>query len=269
MAESLNSYRLLAVLAHPDDESFAVGATLAKYAAEGVDVCLLTLTHGEGGKHRGIVPGDPRHPGAAAIARIREREFSEAAEILGLRDVALLDYRDGALDRADARDVVGRIAAHIRAMRPDVVLTFGPDGIYGHPDHIALSQFTTAAVAAAGDTHAVKKLYFIAWPQSIWDAHEATFKRWVSTVDREERRAPAWPDWAITTVIDAGDHWRTALRAILCHDSQFGAYAHVRDLPDAKQEALWRRQHFYRVFSTVNGGRALETDLFAGLRGGT
>src|SRR5215213_5469777 len=136
--------RLLAVLAHPDDESLGLGGTIAKYAAEGVDVFLLTATHGAAGRFRGCPPGDPRHPGPSALASIRETELRAAASILGVRDVTLLDYPDQQLDRAVPRDAIARIAAHMREVRPDVVVTFPPDGAYGHPDHVAISQLTCA-----------------------------------------------------------------------------------------------------------------------------
>src|SRR5262245_13476979 len=126
--------RLMAVLAHPDDESLGVGGTLAKYASEGVDVFLLTATRGDGGRYRGIPQGDPQHPGKPALGKIRETELRAAASVLGIREVSLLDYPDGHLDRADAREVITAIAKHLRRVQPDVVITFGPDGAYGHPD---------------------------------------------------------------------------------------------------------------------------------------
>ena len=75
-----------------------------------------------------------------------------------------------------------------------------------------------------------------------------------------------WPDWAITTVIDTRDVWPTVWRAVSCHESQMAAYEQLKDLSPEHHEALWGRQSFYRVFSTVNGGRARETDLFEGIR---
>ncbi|MCC7415632.1 MAG: PIG-L family deacetylase [Acidobacteria bacterium] len=273
------SLRLLAVFAHPDDESFGVGATLARYAAEGVELSLLTATRGDGGRFRGLAPGDPKHPGPDELARIREAELAAAASVLGIGHVVLLDYHDRQLDRVDPREMVTCIAGHLRRVRPHVVLTFGPDGVYGHPDHIAMAQFTAAAAVAAADPafvfeagqapaapHAVAKLYYTAWPESTWRAHETAFKRWTSTVDGVERHAMPWPDWAITTVIDARPFWPTALRAVACHESQFAAYARLQELPAGLHEALWGWQHYYRVFSTVNGGREKEHDLFAGLR---
>jgi LmbE family N-acetylglucosaminyl deacetylase len=270
----------MAVLAHPDDESLGVGGTLAKYASEGVDVFLVTATRGDGGRYRGHHPDDHRHPGPQALANIREQELRAAAAVLGVRELSLLDYRDQRLDRANPCDAVADIVGHVRRVRPDVVVTFGPDGAYGHPDHIAISQFTTAAAVAAADPafavegvdavgppHAVSKLYYIAWPASTWTAYQAAFRRLTSSVDGLERQATPWPDWAITTLIDTRAFWPTAWRAISCHESQVTAYERLKDLSAEYHESLWGRQSFYRAFSTVNGGRTRETDLFEGLRG--
>ena len=132
----MHAPRLMAVLAHPDDESLGVGGTLAKYASEGVDVFLLTATRGDAGRYRGHRPSDDQHPGPIALASIREHELRAAASVLGVRDVALLEHGDQRLDSANPREVVENIAGHLRRVRPDVVVTFGPDGAYGHPDHI-------------------------------------------------------------------------------------------------------------------------------------
>jgi LmbE family N-acetylglucosaminyl deacetylase len=271
--------RLLAVLAHPDDESLGFGGTLAKYAAEGFDVFLLTATRGDGGRYRGLPQNDPQHPGPLALAGIRETELRAAASVLGLRDVSLLDYHDQHLDRAKPREAVSQIVAHLRRLQPHVVVTFGADGAYGHPDHVAISQFTTAATVAAADPafavdgtavgdarHSVSKLYYLAWPESTWAAYQAAFRKMTSLVDGVERQATPWPKWAITTTIDTRDCWNTVWRAIQCHESQVTAYERLKDLSPAHHEALWGRQSFYRVFSTVNGGRAHESDLFEGIR---
>jgi LmbE family N-acetylglucosaminyl deacetylase len=267
----------MAVLAHPDDESLGVGGTLAKYASEGTEVFLLTATRGDSGRFRGYRVDDHQHPGPSALANIREGELRAAASALGVREVSILDYHDQQLDRANPREAVANIVGHIRRVRPDVVVTFGPDGAYGHPDHIAISQFTTAAIVAAAhpahrsngtesvQPHAVSKLYYIAWPESTWKAYQSAFRKLVSTVDGIERQAVPWPDWAITTVIDTRSVWSTVWRAVCCHESLVTAYERLSDLSPDDHEALWGRQSFYRVFSTVTGGRLPETDLMEGI----
>ena len=107
--------KLMAVLAHPDDESLGVGGTLAKYASEGVDVFLLTATRGDSGRFRGYRPDDPRHPGPSALANIREAELRAAASALGVREVSILDYHDQHLDRANPREAIATIVGHIQA----------------------------------------------------------------------------------------------------------------------------------------------------------
>jgi LmbE family N-acetylglucosaminyl deacetylase len=269
----------MGVFAHPDDESLGAGGTLAKYASEGVDVAIVTATRGDGGRFHGRRLDDPQHPGAAELAKIREAELREAAAALGVRDVSCLDYPDQRLDRADPRQAVADIAWHIRRQRPDVVITFGPDGAYGHPDHIAISQFTTAAMVTAADAgfdahpsagdlrpHVVSKLYYMAWPASTWAAYEHAIKKLVSSVDGVERQATPWPDWAITTVVDTRRFWPTVWRAVSCHQSQVAAYEGLKDLAPQHHEAVWGTQSFYRAFSHVNGGRVQETDLFEGIR---
>lgn len=272
--------RMLGVLAHPDDETLGLGGVFARYAAEGVETYLVTATSGDRGRYRGIKEG-PGHPGPEELARIRERELRAAADVLGIREVTLLGYGDGRLDEADPVDAAERIAGEIRRVRPHVVLTFPPDGAYGHPDHIAISQLATAAVVAAarpgprgadvgraGDpaTHAVSKLYYMVTSPPRWEAYQEAFKRLVSVVDGVEREAQPWPVWMITTVVDTREHWPTVWRAVTCHDSQVGGYEKLKHLSPAHHEALWGRLEFYRAMSLVNGGRRPETDLFEGLR---
>ncbi len=269
MAADGPTLRLMAVLAHPDDESLGFGGILAHCAADGIETHLVTATRGESGRF-----GDgSSHPGKDALGRIREAELRAAAAVLGVGDVRLLGYADGGLDRVDPEEVIGRITAEFRRFRPHVVVTFGPDGSYGHPDHIAICQFTTAAViraaqpAPAGvDSHTVSKLYWMAWPQGKWAAYESAFRRLVSTVDGVTREPNVWPDWTVTTVVDTSEQWQRVWRAVLCHESQLAIYGKLAELPEEHHRALWGTQEFYRASSQVNGGRARETDLFEGLR---
>jgi LmbE family N-acetylglucosaminyl deacetylase len=253
--------RLLCVLAHPDDESLGTGGTLAKYAAEGVATYLVTATRGE----RGRFFDGQESPGPAIVGRTRETELREAAKELGLREVSFLDYEDGALDRAPAGEAVEKIADHLKRIQPQVVITFGPDGAYGHPDHVAISQFTTAAVVAAAGTHRVSKLYEIAWSERKWSAYQAAFRNLSTTIDGVVRKPSPWPAWMLTTQLDTSAVWPAVWRAITCHKTQMSIYKKLESLSEADHRALWGTQEFYRVFSLVNGGRTRETDVFEGL----
>ena len=264
--------RLCCVTAHPDDESLGFGGTLARYAAEGVEVSLVVATRGQRGRYG---DGSEPHPGPEELGRIREAELREAADTLGVRHVRVLDYLDGELDGADPVEVASGVAACLRELRPQVLLTFDPFGVYGHPDHIAISQLAlAAALRAAGpaavpggpdEPHQVQKAYFRAWSPSVRDHHERVFKPLRSTVDGEVRASFAWPPWSVTTVTPARDHWGKVWSAVRCHRTQMAQYG-KSDLPADDQRALWGAQEFYRVYSLVNGGRATETDLFEGLR---
>lgn len=264
--------KLMCVLAHPDDESLGVGGTLAKYASEGVETYLVTATKGERGRYH----DGTEHPGPEEMGRVREGELLAAAAELGIEEVSFLGYLDADLDQADPEEAIGKIVGHLRRVRPQVVATFDQSGGYGHADHIAICQFTTAAIVAAADAgyraedgtkpHAVSKLYYMAWTESTWAAYQAAFKKLTRMVDGVERQATSWPEWAVTTRIDTAAWWPQVWRAVSCHASQVAGYEKLRDLPAEHHEQIWGTQAFYRVFSTVNGGREREDDLFEGLR---
>lgn len=263
--------KLMAILAHPDDESLGVGGILAKYAAEGIETYLVTATRGE---HGWWGPND-EYPGPQALGRTREAELHAATRILGLREVILLDYMDGELDQADATEVVAQLVKQIRLLKPDVVITFDPSGAYGHPDHMAISQLTTAAVMAAADAayadhglppQRVSKLYYRTFTADELAAYQAAFGELVMHIDGQERRGQGWPGWANTTLIDTGQYWPQVWQAVSRHSSQLPGYQKLKDLSAEHHHNLWGRQTFYRAFSLVNGGRSIEADLFAGLR---
>jgi LmbE family N-acetylglucosaminyl deacetylase len=270
------STKLMCVLAHPDDESLGTGGTLARYANEGIETYLVTATRGERGRF-----GDAKEsPGPEVVGKVREAELLAAAKELGLREVKFLDYQDGDLDRADPCEVVRKIVEHLRRVKPHVVVTFGPEGAYGHPDHIAISQQTTAAVVCAADpnystqenqspeceTHRVSKLYYIAWRKDKWAAYQAALRSLKVRVDGVERQVTPWPDWAVTTVVETGRFWPVVWRAVSCHKTQMAIYRKLEHLPEEHHRSLWGTQEYYRVFSVVNGGRQPEADLFEGLR---
>ena len=265
-------FRLMSIMAHPDDESLGVGGTMAHYAAEGVETYLVTATRGERGWN-----GKPEeYPGLEGLGRIREAELRDAGEVLGIREITFLDYIDGDLDLADPQEAIARITKELCRIKPHVVLTFGPDGAYGHPDHIAICQFTTAAVARAADSdytakldcppYRVDKLYYMAASRALGEVYLPAFGDISMTIDGVERHMVVWEDWAITTWIDAKAHWQTVWRAVACHRSQLPNYDRLTQLGEEDHQKLWGQQTFYRALSLVNGGRRPEHDLFEGLR---
>ena len=266
------TFKLMTVFPHPDDESLGMGGTLAKYAAEGVEIYLTCLTRGE----RGWPSSAGENPGMQTLGRMREAELRCAAQSLGSKEVTFLDYIDGEVDQADPKEAIGRIAAEIRRIRPQVVVTFGPEGVYGHPDHIAASQFTHAAVICAADasytdpknqpTHRVSKLYYMIDSQPMVEIVGQLIGGIQITVDGVRRLHFGYPDWLVTTTIDASQHWATAWQAILCHQTQLPGLKGIMELTDSVRLQIWGEGFFYRAFSMVNGGREKETDLFAGLR---
>jgi LmbE family N-acetylglucosaminyl deacetylase len=260
--------KLMCVLAHPDDETLGMGGTIARYTHEGIETYLVTATRGE----HGWFDEPQDYPGPKKLGQIREQELCRAAEALGIKEVSLLDYIDGELDQAEPGRVVAQIAAHLQRVRPQVVLTFGPDGIYGHPDHIAICQFTTAAVVAAAaggngqSAHLVDKLYYLTITPKRLAAYESAMGDLVMQIDGQERRGPVWKEWMISAVIHTSGYWEQVLQAVGCHQTQITGYEPLQHLPEAYHQSVWGVQHYYRAFSLVNGGREIETDLFAGLR---
>ncbi len=265
---------LMCIVAHPDDESLGIGFTLAKYSAEGVFTSIVMATRGERGWQ-----GNPQdNPGPRALGRIREAELLASANILGVDEVNFLDYIDGDLERAKPAEISGKIAAHIRRVRPQVVITFDPFGAYGHPDHIAISQFTLGAVMlsaasnfsdpAGNPPHQVSKVYFMVDSEPLVEMYAALVGAKINMkVNGEERVHTPWPAWAASARIDASDYWETAVEAIACHKTQVqGIIDLIRLIPERFEISTWAVQSFYRAFSLVNNGRKVETDLFKGLR---
>ena len=269
--------RLLAVLAHPDDESLGFGGTLARYAAEGVETYLVTATRGERGRFGSLgKSGDP-----VEVGRVREAELREAAAVLGIREVSILNYPDGAVDEVPAAIAIRAIASHIRRIRPHVIVTFGPDGAYGHPDHIAVSQFTTAAAVCAADTayrivdgsqtdpaapHRVEKLFHLAWRNSKWEAYRGRLSQ--ADVDGR-RRSTAGCSLARLGRDNRDRHVRLLAHRLESRLLPSDAVVHLRAAGGSHGGTADGTLGYTRVLSRlqpVNGGRKLETDLFEGLR---
>jgi len=267
MADKL---KLLAIFPHPDDETLGLGSTLARYSAEGIETCLVCATRGE----RGWFESNGPNPGLEGVARIREVELRCAAQALGLREVSFLDYIDGDVDQADPQEILPKLAAHTRRIQPQVVVTFAPDGAYGHPDHVALSQFTNGALVLAADgshvdgqaPHRVSKFYYMVDSQEVVDAASESFGGISMEVDGETRSHVGWQDWQITTRLDNRAHLEKIRAAIRCHKSQLAGYGPIAELSAEELSDIFGLGHFYRAFSLVNGGRKVETDLFEGLR---
>lgn len=146
--------RILGVFAHPDDEAFAAGGTLAKYAAQGAEAMVYSATRGQAGQIRDASAAT-RH----TLGAVREQELRRACAILGVRQVRCDDYLDGALGDTAVDVLAGAVAAIIRDFRPDAVITFGEDGAYGHPDHVTISAATTRAFALGEAGRAGRRLY--------------------------------------------------------------------------------------------------------------
>ncbi len=232
----------------------------------------MTATRGELGWF-----GPPEdNPGPAKLGKIREGELKEAARVLGIRDVKVLDYHDGELDKADQGLLIRRLVSDIRRIRPHVVLTLDQYGLYGHPDHIAATSAATAATVAAASAdfvdplglslHVVSKLYYFALTDEVRLAYEQAFGELVMNIDGVERRAVPWPHWSISTRIDTSAHWQTVWEAIRCHRSQLPGYQKLLDLSEEYHRVLWGQVMLHRVYSLVPTTDK-EDDIFAGLRG--
>lgn len=224
---------LLAIFAHPDDESFAVGGTLARYAAEGAQVSLLCATRGEAGIE-GTAPEE--------TAKVREQELRAACAVLGVREVRFLNYRDGELAEADPTEVTARMAQAMRELRPQVVITFGPDGISGHPDHVAVSRMTTAAFDAVAGEGSVRRLYHVA----------------PSPATEQGCGVPAGEAVEGVVGIDIGSYRETKVRAMQCHRSQ------PQPFPGEPAEEA-EQLICHEFFRLARGKGPPEADLFAGL----
>ena len=226
---SLQSPALLAVFAHPDDESFRSGGTLALLACRGVRVQVLTATRGEAGSC-----GDPPLCRPEELAGVREQELRCACAALGIAPPILLDYRDGELATVDEDEGAARVGAVMQQLRPDALLTWPPDGLSGHPDHIAVSRWTTLAFArTAAGQGGPRLLYHMAIPASL---QQSLGLKQLSAVD----------DAAITLAVDILPVWERKLAAIRCHRTQLGQSPILVADPE-RQRRFLGREYFQRA----------------------
>lgn len=237
----LKGRSLLAVFAHPDDESLACGGLLSWCADLGADVALLCLTRGQHGP--GPSPG---------LGTTRETELRAAAKALGVAHVVVLGYEDGMLPWADASQLESDVREAIQTSRADVVITFGDDGLYWHPDHVAVHERATAAVMSLGDE--APALYYVTLPAGrMRDVveHVAALAGPSDDPPREifgVADVDAFGAVALspTLVIDTGAYASRKLAAIRCHASQRprNALAHV---PDQDAASLIGRELYRRA----------------------
>ncbi len=261
----------MCIFAHPDDETLGMGPVIAKYAAEGVEVSLITATRGE----RGWFGDEASDPGLEAMGRVREAELRAAARKLGIARVDFLDVVDGELAQAETDPLVAKIVSVLREVRPQVVVSFGPDGDYGHPDHIAISQLAAAGILCAADAsypaaadeppHRVSKFYYMVTGEKTVQVFRDMELINEMQVDGVRRTTVAWPEWAITTRVCAREYLPVAREAILCHQSQLPGLPGVESMPLSEMEKLIGEIAFYRALSTVNRSGEQEDDLFRGI----
>jgi len=226
----MTGIRLLAIFAHPDDESFRCGGTLALLARRGVAVHVLAATRGEAGSR-----GDPPLCRASELAAVRERELRYACAALGTEPPRFLDYIDGMLTGVDEKEATAQVLAIIQELRPQVLLTWPPDGLSGHPDHVAVSRWTSLAFqrAAALEPDAPAALYHLAVPRSVAQALGLA-------------RLHAIPDEAVTLTVDVTAVWEQKLTAIRLHRSQAGS-SPILAAPEERQRLFLGREHFRRA----------------------
>ena len=266
---------LMAVFAHPDDEAFGTGGTLTKCAAEGCDVYLVTATRGEAGEI-----AEPDLATTANLPYVREQELRCACQLYGIHPPRFMDYVDGQLPIVHQGQAVGKLVRIIRELRPQVLITFGPDGIYGHYDHIAVHRWATIAVDLATDPdcfpdqlagvcqpHQVSKIYFRVLPEEQLAAMSEGAKPAAVMMDGVPFYFVGRRHDEITTVIDVSEYVEAKLRGIQCHTTQVGRQNRFAETPDEVMREPWfRRETFVLARSTVGWPEAVETDLFARLR---
>jgi N-acetyl-1-D-myo-inositol-2-amino-2-deoxy-alpha-D-glucopyranoside deacetylase len=262
-APATSTDRLLMIFAHPDDETFGCAGTVAALAERGVPSTLICLTRGEAGDSSIPNLDDPGLLGA-----VREQELRDAMAAVGLLDVRLGDFRDSgmpgspaaddprALVRADEQALAARLVVPIRALRPATVITFGPDGIYGHGDHLVAHRTATAAAGLAGDpafrpelgpAWRAQALYYQAAPRDELVAMMERRGKPNNGMPEEFHGKMGVPREEIDTWIDVGPWGERKLAAMNAHRTQFGEGGPIADVPEEDRRLRLRRETFVRV----------------------
>jgi mycothiol S-conjugate amidase len=278
---------LLAIHAHPDDESSKGPGTVARYHAEGVHTVLVCCTGGEEGDI--LNPAMERPDVREHLSDIRAEELRRATEIIGYDEVLMLGYRDSGMPDTEANrdpanfgnaphgEAVGRLVGILRRTRPQVVLTYGDDQQgYPHPDHLRVHDITGPAIAAAADPEAyaeagppweVSKVYYAVWSRGRMTAmHEKFIELGLeSPYDEKWFDRPSQDD-RITTSIDIGDVVDVRREALLAHATQVDPSSPFWfGLPPDVARTVYPQEDWVLASSTVPVTTP-EDDLFAGLR---
>ncbi|MEU3569649.1 N-acetyl-1-D-myo-inositol-2-amino-2-deoxy-alpha-D-glucopyranoside deacetylase [Kitasatospora sp. NPDC036755] len=283
--------RLLLVHAHPDDESIGNGATMARYAAEGARVTLVTCTLGEGGE---VIPPELAHLTADredALGAYRIGELTGAMGALGVTDFRFLGgpgrYRDsgmmgvpendapGCFWRADVDEAAGHLVAVIRETRPQVLVTYDPDGGYGHPDHIQAHRVAMRAYELAADpahrpelgpAWRIAKVYWNRMPRPVIEAGlaEAAVKASFPGVARPADVPGVVDEGVVTTVLDGAAHAGRKAAAMAAHATQITVDGDFFALSNGLAQPLFATEYYQLVRGQAGPGEP-EDDLFAGL----
>lgn len=269
----------MAVHAHPDDESIGTGGTLARYSAEGVRTVLVTCTDGGcGDGPDGVKPGETGHDRTAVVAT-RRQELDRSCQVLGISHLETLGYPDSGMMGWPDNDAPGsfwttpveeaatRLAGLFETYRPQVVVTYDPNGFYGHPDHIQAHRITVAAVEASGIP---AKLYYTAVPRSAIAEFGARLQEMgLSFGDADDPEAGPGPDFGtpdddVTTTIDVSGYTALKYDSVACHASQAENIFFLK-MDRAVFGELMGVETFVRARDRTGAGLP-EDDLFAGLR---
>lgn len=263
---------LLLVHAHPDDEAIATGGVMLRAKQQCHRVVLITATRGEMGEIYGMDEESVR----PRLGEVRTEELRRAGEILGVDRQEFLGYRDSDMagragnddpdcfHRAPLAETAERVAAIMRHELPDVVVTYTPDGTYGHPDHIKAHQATVAAVdLLTSEGVAPARFYFHAIPHSVMLQFEERMREAGSSPEAYSIRFPGIPDDQITTVVDVRDLVGKKRAAFGAHVSQIDPSSPLATMQGHILEAALGTEHFIRARG--QSSEQPERDLFAGL----
>lgn len=240
------SHRLLCICAHPDDECYAFGGTLALLAARGVETSVLCLTDGQAATNRGVFGSNK------ALGEGRRREFEASCKALGVAHMEVLDYDDGRVEFEDFNTLAERLIERMREFRPHVVLTFGTDGgLNTHPDHTMASLATTAAFHWAGHPKRFPEAGALWQPQRLYYVS--------SDFVLPERPRPNLAPWTCT--VDITETFPKKLEAFAAHASQ----APLMEATKGIFEAHDKVERFTLAATTVPQPARQSTDLFEGV----